>query len=293
MKNRIYPLYFTFGALALYIVFIVLPGFMGIAYSFTDWNSYSKEVHFVGLDNFKTIFSGGQNYIDYIKNTLLFTLYTVILKTVIGLFLAVLLHQGIRRLSHIYRVIIYLPVVLPMIAVGLVFRSILNPRRGALNVFFRAVGLEGLALPWLVDPNIALFSVIGVDTWKGAGYIMVILIAGLQSIPQELYEAADIDGAGAITKFRFVTLPLLRPALIVVTVLNLLYGLRVFDIVYVLTGGGPGYATDVVFTAVFDEFSKGRYGVGTALSSVLFVIMTVASFFVVRRLTQDPIEASS
>ena len=291
MKNKVYPLYFTFGALILYLVFVVLPGFMGIAYSFTDWNSYSTEVNFVGLENFKTIFSSGQNYLDYIGNTLFFTVFTLALKTVFGMALALLLHYGVRRLAHLYRVIMYLPVVLPMIVVGLVFRSILNPRTGILNQFFRSVGLDALAQPWLVNPDIAMFSVIGVDTWKGVGYIMVILIAGLQSIPQELYEAASIDGASPVARFRFITFPLLIPALTVVTVLNLLYGLRVFDIVYVLTGGGPGYATDVVFTAVFDEFSKGRWGVGTALSSVLFVVMTVASFFIVRRLTRDPIEA--
>jgi raffinose/stachyose/melibiose transport system permease protein len=248
-------------------------------------------VNFVGLENFRTILSVGENYLDFIGNTLFFTCYTLILKTIIALFLAVLLNYGVHRLAHLYRVIIYLPVVLPTIVVGLVFRSILNPRTGILNEFFRSVGLDALAQPWLVDPDIAMLSVVGVDTWKGVGYIMVILIAGLQTIPQEYYEAAEIDGASPVARFRHITLPLLVPALTVVTVLNLLYGLRVFDIVYVLTGGGPGYATDVVFTAVFDEFSKGRYGVGTALSSLLFVIMTVTSFFIVRRLTRDPIEA--
>ena len=187
MKNKVYPFYFTFGALALYLIFVVLPGFMGIAYSFTDWNSYSTEVNYVGLDNFRTILSSGENYRDYIYNTLYFTLNTMILKTIIGLLLALLLNYGVRRLAHLYRVIIYLPVVLPTIVVGLVFRSILNPRTGILNGFFRSVGLDGLAQPWLVDPDIAMLSVIGVDTWKGVGYIMVILIAGLQTIPQEYY----------------------------------------------------------------------------------------------------------
>lgn len=291
MKNKVYPIYFTFGALILYFLFVALPGLMGVAYSFTDWNSYTTEVNFVGLDNFSTIFSGGSNYLDYIWNTLLFTLYTLLLKTIIALFLAVLLNYGVRRLAHLYRVIIYLPVVLPTIVVGLVFKSILNPRTGILNEFFRSVGLDALAQPWLVDPDIAMLSVVGVDTWKGVGYIMVILLAGLQTIPQEYYEAAAIDGASPIARFKHITLPLLIPALTVVTVLNLLYGLRVFDIIYVLTGGGPGYTTDVVFTAVFDEFSKGRYGVGTALSSVLFIVMMAAGFFIVRRLTRNSIEA--
>jgi raffinose/stachyose/melibiose transport system permease protein len=291
MKHRIYPLYFTFGAFGLYLIFVVLPGFMGIAYSFTDWNSYSTEVNFIGLENFQTILSAGESYLDYIGNTLFFTVYTIILKTIFALLLAILLTYGVQRLAHLYRVIIYLPVVLPTIAVGLIFRSILNPRTGILNGFFRAVGLEALAQPWLVHPAIAMLSVIAVDTWKGVGYIMVILIAGLQTIPQEYYEAAEIDGASPFARFRFVTLPLLVPSLMVVTVLNLLYGLRVFDIIYVLTGGGPGYATDVVFTAVFDEFSKGRYGLGTALSSLLFIVMTIAGFFVVRILTRDSVEA--
>ncbi len=291
MKNKNYPFYFTLAALALYSVFVVLPGFMGIAYSFTDWNSYSTEVNFVGLDNFRIIFSSAENYTDYIMNTLFFSVYTIVLKTLIGLGLALLLSSGIRRFAHLYRTIIYLPVVLPTIAVGLIFRSILNPRTGILNEFFRAVGLDGLAQGWLVNPDIAMLSIIGVDTWKGVGYIMVILLAGLQTIPQEYYEAAEMDGASSLDRLRFITLPLLIPAITVVTILNLLYGLRVFDIVYVLTGGGPGYTTDVVFTAVFDEFSKGRYGVGTALSSVLFIFMTVISFFIVRRLTRNPVEA--
>ena len=291
MKNKVYPRYFMLGALILYVTFVVLPGFMGIAYSFTDWNSYSSEVNFIGFDNFRTIFSNGENYLRFIFNTLSFSVWTITLKTIIALFLAVLLNYGVGRFAHLYRTIIYLPVVLPTIAVGLIFRSILNPRSGILNEFFRSVGLGALALPWLVDPKIAMASIIGVDTWKGVGYIMVILLAGLQTIPKDYYEAAEIDGASSAARFRYITLPLLVPALTVVTVLNLLYGLRVFDIVYVLTGGGPGYATDVVSTVVLDEFSKGRYGVGTALSTVMFVFMSVVGFFIVRRLTRDPVEA--
>ena len=290
MKHKVYPFYFTLGALIPYLVFMVVPGFLGIPYSFTDWNSYSTEVNFVGLDNFNTLFSSGANYLDYLSHTLIFTALTIVFKTIIALFLAVLLDYGVKHLAHLYRAIIFLPAVLPMIAVGLIFRSILNPATGILNEFLRAAGLGMLAQKWLVDPDIALLSVIGVDTWKGVGYLMVILIAGLQTIPVEYYEAAEIDGASPLARFRYISLPLLVPALTVVTLLNLLYGLRVFDIVYVLTRGGPGHATEVVFTAVFDEFSKGRYGVGTALSSVLFIFMTAAGIFIVQRLTRNTIE---
>jgi raffinose/stachyose/melibiose transport system permease protein len=285
-KSSVYPFYFLWGALILYLVFSVIPSITGLLYSFTDWNSFTTDVHWVGLDNFATIFSSDENYLSFVKNTLVFTVATIILKTVLGLFFALLLTEGVKKLSYLHRVIIFLPAVLPMLVVGLVFKSILNPQTGLLNEFFRTIGLGGLAQKWLVDANIALFSIIGVDTWKGVGYIMVILLAGIQSIPKDYYEAAAIDGATAWQRLRSITIPLLMPVITVTTVLNLLYGLKVFDIVYVLTNGGPGYATDVVFTSVFKEFGQGRYGVATALTTILFLIMVVSGYFVIRLMTR-------
>jgi raffinose/stachyose/melibiose transport system permease protein len=277
-----YPFYFVLAALILYLVFFIIPSVSGIAYSFTDWSSYSDDVNFIGLDNFKAIFSSGENYLTYFSNTFLFTIITSILKLVFGLGLALLLNEEIKRFVHVYRTMIYLPAVLPTLVVALIFRSILNPATGLLNNFFRGIGADALAQPWLVHPRIALFSVIGVDTWKGVGYIMVILLAGLQTIPREYYEAAEVDGASAWSRLKHITLPLLMPAILVVTVLNVLYGLRVFDIVYALTNGGPGYATEVISTEIFKQFSRGQYGLGTAISSILFLILIVAGYFVIR-----------
>lgn len=281
-SHRSYPFYFVLAALVLYVAFFIIPSLSGIAYSFTDWSSYSDEVEFIGLDNYRTILSPDENYLSFIGNTLLFTFWTIIIKTVFGLALALLLNEGVRRFVNVYRVLIYLPVILPTLVVALIFRSILDPASGLLNSTLRAIGLDALALPWLTDPSIALYSVIGVDSWKGIGYIMVILLAGLQTIPKDLYEAASIDGAGAWAKFRFITLPMLMPALMIVTVLNVLYGLRVFDIVYALTNGGPGYATEVLSTEIFKAFSKGQFGLGTAISSILFLILVVAGYLVIR-----------
>ncbi len=290
MKNKAYPFYFVSGALFLYLLFFVLPSVMGLFYSFTDWSSYSTIVNWVGLDNFKTIFSStGQGYVSFIKNTVIFTIATIILKTVIAMGLAVLLTQGIRRLSYFHRVVMYLPAVLPMLVVSLIFKSILNPATGFLNTMLRGAGLGFLAQKWLVDIHLALPSIIGVDTWKGVGYIMVILVAGLQAIPKDYYEAAAIDGASGWNTFRNVTLPLITPVLSVTTVLNLLYGLKVFDIVYVLTNGGPGRATDTVYTAIFQDFSKGRYGIATALSTLLFLVMIVLGYFVIRLMHREEI----
>lgn len=289
MKSRVYPFYFASGALLLYLLFSVLPSVMGFYYAFTDWNSYSSEVNFVGLQNFRLIFSSGvgQNYMHFVRNTIIFTVATILLKTVFALALAVLLTNGIRRLAYVHRAVMYLPAVLPMLVVSLVFKSILNPASGLLNEFLRSVGLGFMAQRWLVDVTWAMPSVIGVDTWRGVGYIMVIMIAGLQAIPKEYYEAAAIDGASAFSSFRRITLPLMMPVLTVTTVLNLLYGLRVFDIVFVLTNGGPGRATDTVYTAIFDEFSKGRYGVATTLSTLLFLIMIVLGYFVIRMMHRE------
>lgn len=286
LRNKVYPFYFSLGALILYGLFFVLPAMMGLGYAFTDWNRFSTDVNYVALENFRTLTSSGNNYLHYARNTFVFTLATIVLKTVLGLGFALLLHNGVKHLRSLYRLIIFLPAVLPMVVVGIIFHSVLNPRRGLLNEFLRAAGLGAWTQQWLTDPDIALLSIIGVDTWKGAGYIMVILLAGLQTIPTEYYEAAQIDGANALTRLRRLTLPLLMPALIVATVLNILYGLKVFDIVYVLTNGGPGYSTEVLYTAIFKEFSKGRYGVGTALSSLLFLVMVGIGYFVIRLMEQ-------
>ena len=292
LVHRNYPSYFLAGALLLYVVFFLIPALMGFYYAFTDWNSYSTDVNFVGLDNFRVIFSSQENYLSYIKNTLVFAIATMFLKTVLGLLLALLLNTRLVKFKQLHRTLIYLPAVLPMLVVGLVFKSILNPATGVLNTGLRALGLGVLAQRWLVDVHLALPSIIAVDTWKGMGYIMVILLAGLQSIPDEYYEAAAIDGANAWARLRHITLPLLVPAITVTTVLNLLYAIKVFDIVYVLTNGGPGFASEVVFTAVFKEFSKGRYGVGTAISMLLFVIMVALGYYVIRLMTrQEQVEA--
>jgi raffinose/stachyose/melibiose transport system permease protein len=282
-RSSVYPFYFVLFALALYVVFYVLPSLMGFYYAFTDWNRFTTEINWVGLENFRTIFtSTGQGYLSFIKNTVVFTIATIFLKTAFALALAVLLTEGIKRLSNVYRVIMYLPAVLPVLVISLIFKSILNPATGLLNESLRAVGLDFMAQKWLVDLTWALPSVIGVDVWRGVGYIMVILIAGLHAIPDVYYEAAAIDGANWWQTFWRITIPLLMPVLTVTTVLNLLYGLKVFDIVFVLTNGGPGRATETVYTAIFQDFSRGRYGLATALSSILFVVMIALGYFVIR-----------
>ncbi len=284
-KNRMYPTWFIFGALLLYVVLYVLPSVMGIAYSFTDWSVYSQEVHYVGLKNFQTVFSADYNYNRMLGNTFLFTIVTTLAKNVIGLALAVLLTKKVRLLNF-HRAVMYLPCVLSALIVGMIFKAVLNPKIGLLNMALRAIGLDVLAKNWLTDSKIAFNSVMAVDIWKGMGYIMTILIAGIMSISPTYYEAAEIDGGNAWQCFRHITLPLLTPTLTVTTVLNVIYGLKVFDTVYALTNGGPGYATEVLYTGVYKEFGLGRYAVGTTLSSIMTVVMLIVGYFMIKHMVQ-------
>lgn len=288
-KSRVYPAYFVLGALLIYLTFVVIPGIIGIGYSFTDWSAYSDELNFVGFDNFKTIFSSDENYVKIISNTLLFTFITTIVKNVLGLLLALLLTKRIGLLNF-HRGVMFMPSVLSTLIIGMIFTSILNPASGLLNTFLRSIGLDSLALPWLTSSKYAFGTVIAVDVWRGVGYIMTILIAGILSISPTYYEAADIDSANAFQKFRYITFPLLLPTLATTTVMNVIYGLKVFDMIYALTNGGPGKATtEVLYTAVFKKFSTGQYAVGTALSSVMFVFMVIVGFFMIRVMTKDEV----
>ena len=203
-KKRVYPVYLAMGAVALYGVLYLIPGLIGIGYSFTDWSSYSKELNFVGLDNFAKIFSADNEYLLYMGNTLKFTFLTVVLKTVLGLAFALLLVKKIVA-RDFHRAVLFMPSVLSLLVTGLVFKSIFNPETGLLNSFLRSTGLDFMAQKWLVDPATAFGSIIGVDVWRGTGYIMCIIIAGLQSIPEMYYEAAKIDGAHSFQRFWHVT----------------------------------------------------------------------------------------
>ena len=288
-KSKLYPWYFAAGALLIYTALCVVPGIIGIGYSFTDWSAYSKEVHFVGLENFRKVFSADTNYFKYITNTLLFTVVTTVAKTGLGLVFALALSKNIK-LKNFHRGVMYMPSVLSILIIGLVFTSILTPKMGILNEGLRAVGLDGLAQQWLTNPKIAFWSVMGVDIWRGTGYIMTMLIVGILAIPQVYYEASSIDGANGWNKFLHITLPMLRQTLAVTIVLNVLYGMKVFDMVYALTNGGPGHTTEVMYTAVFKQFSQGLYAEGTTISSIMFIFMVFVGFFMIKILTKDEVQ---
>ncbi|MGQ9474143.1 MAG: carbohydrate ABC transporter permease [Candidatus Caldatribacteriaceae bacterium] len=213
-QKYVYPYSFVIVGVILYLVFFIAPSVMGMYCSFTDWNRYSNKINFVGLKNYRTIFSAQSIYYRYLGNTLKFTFVSNLVKIIPALFLA-LLFTGNLKGEKIHRAILFFPATLSFIVIGLIFRSLLHPETDFLNQTFRTTGLEFLAQGWLIKPKWAWFSIYAVDAWRGLGYVMTIFIAGLQSIPKTYYEAASIDGAGFLHKLVFITLPMLKPAITV------------------------------------------------------------------------------
>lgn len=286
--RKVYPMYFIMPALILYLALYIYPSFVGIGYSFTNWNRYTSEVKFIGFENFKNIFIANKPYLKYIGNTLMFTAISNIVKIIPALFLAIML-GGAMRGRNFYRSVMFFPYVLSTLVVCIVFRAMMNPRNGLIN---QALSLFGIKTQkWLADPKLVWPSIFFVDAWKGIGYVMTIFVAGLQSIPVSYYEAADIDGANFFQKLWSVTLPMLMPSIMVNVIFGLTYGLKVFDIIYALTNGGPGRMTEVLNTAVFTEIGSGNLAMASALSTLQFVLMSVLGYFIIRMMLKREVEA--
>lgn len=286
MKHKkIYPSYFILLSLILYLVFFMVPSAMGLAFSFTDWNAMNSEVHFIGLTHFKEIFTN-QRYLRVIINTIIFALSTTILKNVVGFGMALALNKGFRT-RNILRTIFFFPVMLSPLIIGLVFKSIFNPQTGIINAVLGVLGMGGLQRDWLGDIKTALAAVVVVEVWRLVGQNMVIYIAGLQAISDDYLEAADIDGANSFQKLRYIVIPQIMPSITINLVLNLIAGLKVFDLIFVLTNGGPARATEALNTVIYKEYSSGRYGFSTALGLVMFVFTCIVAFSVLRVMAKE------
>jgi raffinose/stachyose/melibiose transport system permease protein len=256
-------------ALALYLGVIFLPILSGAGYAFTDWDGLRHDVHYVGIANFRRMANDLQLRAS-IGTTLLIAGSLVVAKVTLGLALALAV-DGNLKTRNTLRLAFFMPVVLTPVIVSYIWKYIFSTE-GTLNTL---LGLVGIApLQWLGDPQLALWSVIIVTSWQSVGLSMVIFLAGLQAVPPELHEAAVIDGAGAVQRFRSVTLPLLAPAMTVCVVIALIQGLRFFDQIYALTRGGPGYATETLSTMIYRiSFQFGEFSYGAAVAMVFSLIV--------------------
>jgi ABC-type sugar transport system permease subunit len=279
-RNRA-GIFFVLPALLLYLLFMVYPFLQSIYYSFTSWNGVRPDKPWVGLDNYRELIGDPLLWLT-LQHNVIWVIIGTIAPMAIGLLLAILLWRRPRGFT-LFRTIYFMPQVLSAVVVGIIWSWIYNPMFGNLNKLLDAVGLTGVSRGWLGDPTWALYAVLGAAAWAEVGFVFVVFLAGLQNVSKDLLEAATIDGANGFQRFKDVTVPQLSNVINVVTALLLIGGFNVFDIVFVMTGGGPANATEVIATYTYKEaFTQNRVGYASTLSLVMTVISLVASVAFIR-----------
>ena len=257
-----------------FLIFMAIPIVMGLGISFSDYGGFGMP-KFVGISNYVKMFQDEYFRVSFVNN-ILYTLVTVPGTIVAALLLALAVNTGIKG-SGFFKTMFFFPTITSMVAVGIVWGIIFNPYTGPLNQILEAIGIQNPPM-WLASSKTALLSIMIVAIWKQAGYYMVILLAGLQSIPQQLYEAAQIDGAGAIKRFFNVTLPMLSPTMFMVLILNIISSFQVFDLINIMTGGGPGRSTNVLVYRIYQEgFQQLKFGYASAMAYFLFLIVLIVT----------------
>ncbi|GIM95963.1 carbohydrate ABC transporter permease [Paractinoplanes toevensis] len=279
-----YTNWFYLPAAVIYGVLFLVPTVIAFYFSLTRWSIFDSK--FIGFDNYKTFFQEPA-LVSSLWHTLVYAVLTSGLKVVLGLGLAMLLTSQIIGRGYL-RSVVFFPVLVSTIGVGLTFTVLMNPERGLINQSLDLVGISGPG--WLTDPSLALISVGLVDVWKGVGLATLIYIAGIVSIPQEYFEAARVDGAGAWDNFRHIVLPLARPATVTVIILSLIGGLRSFDLIWAMTKGGPGFTSDVIASVIYKQYQAGFYGLSTAGNVVLFLVVTAIILPLSRFLNRKEVE---
>ncbi|WP_105615391.1 carbohydrate ABC transporter permease [Vallitalea okinawensis] len=287
MKKKIYRWEFAAPALIFYSVFFILPVILGFYYSLTNWNAIklSGEVaKFIGFDNFKKIFTT-PTLTAIIFRTIYFGLVTTVFKNVIGFNLALLFNKGLKT-KNTLRSIFFLPSMLSPLIIGLIFGSLFMSN-GFVNQLLTSIGLGHITVPWLTTKSTALGTTMFVEIWRQTGFNMVIYLAGLQLIDKVYYEAASIDGASAFQQLIHITIPRMLPSFAINLLLNLSQGLKAFDIIFVLTGGGPAGSTELINTIVFKEFGKKLYGMSAAYGVIVFVITAIFGLIALKVTNKD------
>ncbi len=280
---------FVLPALLIFLVFGLYPFLKVFQLSVFSWDGVSPTMSFVGFQNFLEVFQD-KIWWQSVLNAAWITFLALTIQNGVALVLALLCAQDIKG-GHVYRVIFYLPPVLSGIVIGLIWKWIFRYPDGILNAALVKLGLEHLTRDWLGDPKTALNAVAVIHMWRGFGWGFVILLAGLQNIPQQIYEAARVDGANAWQRFIYITVPLMIPVFILVSILTILGSMQIYDIIAATTNGGPGYHTEVPVTRILASMQgAGRFGYACAQGLVFGAILLAVSLFqlwVSRRLKQE------
>lgn len=281
-RKKIYKGCFTIPAVLVYTLLFMVPVVLNFYYSFTNWNAIKmtgETAKFIGLDNYIKIFQNPE-LVGVIGRTLFFALVTTVFKNILGFLLALAFNEGLKT-KNILRAVFFLPSMLSPLIIGLIFGSIFM-KAGFANQLLKALGLGGMTRAWLTTKSTALGTTMFVEIWRQVGFNMVIYLAGLQLIDKGFYEAASVDGANKRQQLIYITIPRMLPSLIINLLLALSQGLKAFDIVFVLTGGGPNGSIELINTLVFHEFGKKLYGRSSAYGVVLFIITAIAGLLVLK-----------
>ncbi|MFC5652671.1 carbohydrate ABC transporter permease [Paenibacillus solisilvae] len=265
---------FTLPVLICIAVAFYIPFAMTIRYSMTKWNGISKHPKFVGLDNFKQIFMGDANFTSSAWFTVKYAILYIVLVNVLAILLAIVLDMKLKTSSWL-RAAFFVPYILSLVIVGFIWKFIFMQGFESLGA---STGWGIFSLSWLGESKLAFISILLVSIWQSIGFYLVIYIAGLQSIPDDLKEAATVDGAGAVRRFFSITLPLLAPSITISVFMALTNSIKVFDVILSLTGGGPGGTTySIAYDIYRDTFQNNLYGYGTAKALILFVAVLVVT----------------
>lgn len=258
--------------LLIYGVFFILPNVSSLVYSLFSWNGISEERTFVGLANFKKMFAD-RIFRTALINTVKYTVTLVLFQTLIG-FLLALLVQKTNRINSAFRTIYFLPAIIAASTVGLIWGFIYDPNIGALNELLRILGLNSWRHAWLSDEKIVIYAIAAVHIWVGIGQSVVLFVAGLQNIPQDVLESAALDGATSWKQLVHIIIPMLRPTTLIVLVLTTIGGFKSFDFVYVMTGGGATHSSEVLSTLLYKEaYAYSDFGYSAAISVALLVVV--------------------
>ncbi|MBU9709457.1 sugar ABC transporter permease [Paenibacillus polymyxa] len=288
-KKYVMLLAFTAPALIFYAIFLLIPTISGMYYSFTDWNGLNPNYNFIGLGNFVESLKEDPDFLNSLWFTLKYVLVMIVLQNVLALVLAVLIESRTRS-KGFFRTLFFMPNMISTIISAFMWTFVFS---SVLPQIAEKTAIAFLGQSWLGDPKVSFFSIIIVSLWNGVGYMMIIYLAALQGVPQSLKEAAIIDGANAFQTLRSVTLPMITHAITICFFLTLNGAFKVYEVVYGLTGGGPGRSTQVITMNIYEEaFSNNfRYGYASAKSVILFAIVLIFTLIQLRVMKKREVEA--
>lgn len=269
---------FILPGLAVYLLFFVYPTINGLVLSFTDWDGFSEK-RWIGFDNYVHLLTSDSIFAKSFQNNMKFMLSVVIFQTFLSLLFSILLVRN-TKWNVFCRSVYFFPTIISSVAVAFIWGFMYNPNVGVINNFLKLIGLDSLAQNWIGNPNIAIYSIAFAQIWAHTGQMIVLFVAGLQSIPSELYEAADLDGANRWQRFLHVMWPMLAPATTIVVAYTTIQSFKAFDLIFALTGGGPAYSTEILSTYIYHTaFQNSAFGYAAAQSMIFMIIIALITLF--------------